>query len=264
MLILTHVSLATVEELFRYKANGFSLEEFPGYSDDQWGIKAHNRPWIEEVGQFQGGHKIVEVGGAFSLLPKYLSDKFGLEAWIADDFGKSSGEMIWSRWGNPHELPEKYPSVKYTFENFGSFSEKHPTEYFDRIFTVSTLEHIPQNERINVLKDMHRCLKHGGRQLHTIDIEIPAMHMSMLTLLVDRFKIGRMIFNKYKSEIIRWVELFEQSGIKVQASIPSATILFDRKTLVESPDVVYRLYPPNNSPKPYCPAASLLLVIEDL
>lgn len=264
MLTITHASLATIEELFRYKESGFKLEIFPGYTDDQWGIKAHNRPWIEDVGQFQEGQKIVEVGGAFSLLPKYLSDKYELEAWIADDFGKSSGEMIWSRWGDPSELSRKYPSMKYTFENFGSFSDKHPTGYFDRIFSVSTLEHIPQSERLEVLKDMNRCLKHGGRQMHTIDIGIPRLHKCILNSIIDRIKIGKIFLDEYKSEICQWLELFERSGISVRASIPSATLLLDRNTLVESPDVVYRFYLPNNSPKPYSPAASLLIVVEDV
>lgn len=57
MLVLTHASLATVDELFRYKSQGFQLEDFPGYTPDQWGIKAHNRSWIEEAGEFAGGQR---------------------------------------------------------------------------------------------------------------------------------------------------------------------------------------------------------------
>jgi len=49
MLVLTSCTLATVEQLFRYKKKGLQLEEFPGSTRDQWGIKAHNRPWIENV-----------------------------------------------------------------------------------------------------------------------------------------------------------------------------------------------------------------------
>ena len=63
MLVLTDVHLATVDELFRYKSRGFELERFPGYTPDQWGIKAHNRPWIEEAGDFAKGQRIIEVGG---------------------------------------------------------------------------------------------------------------------------------------------------------------------------------------------------------
>ena len=64
------------------------------------------------------------------------------------------------------------------------------------------------------------------------------------------------------SEIGHWVKLLEKSGVRVDAPIPSSSELLDRRTLVESPDVVYRFYPPNNQAKPYRPGASLLLTIE--
>lgn len=253
MLVLTHASLATVDELFKYKNNGFKLEDFLGYTADQWGIKAHNRPWIDDNGQFAKGHKIIEVGGAYSLLPKYLSDKYDLEAWVADDFGMNSGEALWSRWGDPLELPKKYPSIKYVFERFGTFTPKCPDRYFDRIFTVSTLEHIPFQHRFNVIKDMHRCLKPGGKQLHTIDITYKSPEATLKYLLIYHIP----------SEIRHWIDVIKASGVNIKAALPDSLQLLDRRTLVESPDVVYRFYPPNDSPKGYYPSASLLLIIED-
>jgi hypothetical protein len=57
MLTLTHASLATVDELFGYKHAGLPLEPFPGYTPDQWGIEAHNRPWIAATGDFRKGQR---------------------------------------------------------------------------------------------------------------------------------------------------------------------------------------------------------------
>lgn len=87
MLYLTSAKLARVDELFQYKFSGFKLDDLQGYTDDQWGIKAHNRPWIEDVGKFASGQKIIEVGGAYSLLTEYLANKYKLEPWVGDDFG---------------------------------------------------------------------------------------------------------------------------------------------------------------------------------
>jgi hypothetical protein len=56
----------------------------------------------------------------------------------------------------------------------------------------------------------------------------------------------------------------KKSGIRVSANVPNPARLFDRCVLVESPDVVYRFYPPNDAPKAYNPGASLLVVIEDI
>lgn len=255
MLVLTHASLATIDELFRYKHQQFRLPDFPGYTPDQWGIKAHNRPWIEEKGNFSKSQRIIEVGGAYSLLVHYLSEKYKLEAWIGDDFGGSDQETsAWQRWGNPYDLPRQYPSIKYVFEPFGIFSSNYPDRYFDRILSVSTLEHIPCNNRLPVLKDMNRCLKQGGMQLHTIDIK---------TRIAPREIIKSVIRGKSYSEIKSWIQLFRNSGVKVSTSIPGLSSLLKRQILVESPDVVYRFYPPNNAPKPYYPGASLLLIIED-
>lgn len=93
---LTRAEFATVQQLFEYKERGLPLKPFPGYSDDEWGIKAHNRPWIDVTGAFQRGERIVEVGGAYSLLPEYLAEKYGTESWIIDDFGGYSKETdLW-------------------------------------------------------------------------------------------------------------------------------------------------------------------------
>lgn len=256
MLVLTHASLAKIDELFKYKSQNFCLEDFPGYTSDQWGIKAHNRPWIAENGQFKKGQRIIEVGGAYSLLPKYLSDRYQLEAWIGDDFGASTGSNLWSRWGNPQELPNKYPSVKYVFENFGTYSKQYPYRGFDRIFSVSTLEHIPGQQRLDVFKDMHRCLKPGGMQLHTIDLFQTQLEICHIYHTNEALGTGY-------SEIQSWIKLLKDSGVQIATSIPSSLSLLDRQVLVESPDVVYRFYPPNNTPKTYQPSASLLLIIED-
>jgi hypothetical protein len=55
----------------------------------------------------------------------------------------------------------------------------------------------------------------------------------------------------------------KKSGIKIATTVPNSIFLLKKSLLVESPDVVYRFYPPMNEPKPYNPNASLLLIIED-
>ncbi|MEH6592728.1 MAG: class I SAM-dependent methyltransferase [Halioglobus sp.] len=263
MLTLTHASFATTEQLFLYKEDGFQLKEFPGYTPDQWGIKAHNRPWIDATGSFARGQSAIEVGGAYSRLPEYLQENYGVEAWIGDDFGMDEEEGIWSRWGKPQDLPDKYPSVNYVFEPFGKYDEKYPSRYFDRIFSVSTLEHIPLDKRLDVFKDMNRCLKPGGRQLHTIDIDTSWKKL-LLSSVVDCIPgISRLAWAG-QSEVRSWLNIMRQSGIKIPFSIPRPWELFNRELLVESPDVVYRFYPPIDQVKPYSPTASLLIVIDDI
>lgn len=266
MLALTLAQLATTEQLFEYKSSGFDLEPFPGYSSDQWGIKAHNRPWIAAQGDFAPGQTIMEVGGAYSTLPHYLAAIHGLEAWVGDDFGMQSGDAMWSRWGDPHEVARRHPQITYVFEPMGSFSPQYPDHHFDRIFSVSTLEHIAVADRLPVLKDMNRCLKPGGKMLHTIDVSSNWKRLLAYAFtdsvpfsgLLRRTPLSRLV-----SQIRQWISLLRQSGVKIGCRIPHSGSIFNREIMVESPDVVYRYYPPNDAPKRYCPNASLLLIIED-
>jgi hypothetical protein len=268
MLVLKSATLATTEQLFRYKQQGFTLSgfPFPGYTDDQWGVKAHNRPWIEDIGGFAADQKIIEVGGAYSLFPKYLAEKYRLEGWIGDDFGGYTAESeMWARWGNPSDLPGKHPGLKYVFEPFGRFSESFPSSYFDRIFSISTLEHVPAEYRLDVFRDMNRCMKPGGMQLHTIDITTTMLKKILFYSMTDCLpKFLCRLHHRAMSEIRHWIEVIRRSGIKIGCKVPNSLALLDRTLMTESPDVVYRYYPPVDGPKPFRPNASLLVVIEDV
>ncbi len=272
MLTLTDFRYATVSELFHFKEHGFDLPPFPGYTNDQWGIKAHNRPWIEENGAFKAGQKIIEVGGAYSTLPIYLANKYNLEAWIGDDFGESSGNF--ESWGDPFKLPEMHSNINYIFKPFGKFSNDFPESYFDRVFSVSTLEHIPFDKILPVFKDMHRVLAKGGIELHTIDIH-PRNYKNILMAyffehVSIKLKFGQLLnsFDKIVSPTWQWLQIIKKSGVDISRFLnnnyPYLDKLLTKDVLFESYDVIYRFYPPNNTAKIYSPSASLLVVIQDV
>ena len=164
--------------------------------------------------------------------------------------------------GDPQALVTMHPTVTYRFENFGPGSD-YPSAHFERIFTVSTLEHIARPLRLGVLKDIHRCLAPGGVELHTIDINIPKPWQVLVSAGAELAHVGFALDRLYKNSIGAWVRLFRKSGVTFDVKAPNSLQLLDRSLLVESPDVVYRFYPPNDSPKRYRPSASLLLTIED-
>jgi SAM-dependent methyltransferase len=47
-----------------------------------------------------------------------------------------------------------------------NFSE----EYFDRIFSISVIEHVPEEEREALMMKAYRCLKKGGYFVLTVDL----------------------------------------------------------------------------------------------
>ena len=236
---ITAARFATVDELFRFKETGFVLPPFPGYSDDQWGIKAHNRPWIDVAGKFQRGERVIEVGGAYSLLPEYLADKHGTESWIADDFGAYTSEALWSRWGDPDAWIAAHPRVRYVKKPLGFFDPDYPDDHFDCVFSVSTLEHIPRKHWVDVIRDMVRITKPGGRQLHSIDIPSLPPVITLAAPFASRVPFTGL----YAHPLIGWRRAFERAGVRIATRWPSITSTLDRRLLAESYDVVYRFYP---------------------
>lgn len=264
MLTLTLASFATVEELFRYKADGLQLPEFPGHTPDQWGIKAHNRPWIVHNGGFAEGQRVLEVGGGYSLLLEHLALEYGVESWVLDDFGTTSNETFWARWGDPSEYAAQHPNIHYVFERLVGTGDVLPKKHFHRIISVSTLEHLPEKKRTSFLAEAHEYLAEGGIELHTIDITVPGPARLLKAGTLDWLTPNWLHWRPVCSEVRTWMNQVAASGVKIAVDFPNSWHLFDRKTLVESPDVIYRFYPPNNAAKEYQPSASLLLVIEDL
>lgn len=237
---ITRVRFATVDELFRYKDSGFTLPPFPGNTGDQWGIKAHNRPWIEEAGRFTKGERIIEIGGAYSTLPEYLAAKYGTESWIGDDFGAYTEDKLWTRWGDPDEWIRAHPAVRYVRKPLGFFAEDYPTGYFDCVFSVSTLEHIPRTLWTDVVRDMLRITKPGGRQLHSIDIMPYSPAVTMVAPVWSRIPLLRRYFTH---PMLAWKSAFRKAGVRSAVRWPRIIESLDRRNLAESYDVVHRFYP---------------------
>jgi len=270
MYVLKEFRWGSVFELMKFHAKGFPFVE--------WGIKGHNRPWIIANGNFEKGEKVVEVGGAYSALPQYLSDKFNIEAWVIDDFGVESREDLWSRWGNREELKVKYPSVKYVFERVGD-GANIPLDYFDCIYSVSTLEHIPWDEMKRVFDHMCKMLKPGGRMLHCIDSSILlGIHKTSDAKGILLGTVGYSLYHKTK-EIIQsvdkpylrtingwWGFLMKYFGhdLTIACNKPPGYIksTLDTDIVKETADIVYNVYPPNERAKSYKPSGTFVFYLE--
>jgi SAM-dependent methyltransferase len=258
--------LARVSDVFRYQHEKFHAAG--------WGIKGHNRPWIIDNGQWRTGMRFLDVGAGYSDLAAHLAERFNMDGWVADDFGMNEGEGIWSRWGNPSELPQKYPGVNYVFHNLGQPTPELPEGSFDRIYSVSTLEHIPPEAINDVLLHMARLLKPGGLMLHTVDLPFPRTIdcsgpwnvAAMLARIGARqllAAIGAPGHRPYIASIKGWSVLLKRlfclkGRLK---SISTMQMILDHNVLVEPPEVIYRYYPPNDTPKLYWRAASLTFIL---
>ena len=108
------------------------------------------------------GSKLLEVGGGNSRIIEALKQQY--EIWNVDKFeGVGNGPLQISN-NLGYRLVSAY---------MGEFSPELPDNYFDCVFSLSTLEHVyPETEETfkNVCDDINRVLKAGGLSLHLFDV----------------------------------------------------------------------------------------------
>jgi len=70
--------------------------------------------------------------------------------------------------------PKQIGSVPYkiVFDYMGNFNNELPDASFDFVFSISALEHTPENISVfdNIVKDINRVMKPGSYSLHLFDV----------------------------------------------------------------------------------------------
>jgi SAM-dependent methyltransferase len=109
---------------------------------------------------FQPGARLLEIGGGESRIIAELKGRY--EIWNLD---KLEGSGF-----GPTDLI-KTDGFQLVRDYIGTFSSELPSEYFDLVFSISTIEHLPKSPQDvdSVIKDNQRLLKPGGFSLHCVD-----------------------------------------------------------------------------------------------
>ena len=262
-------SFAKISELYDYHEKGIHNVD--------WGIKGHNHPWIIEK-EWKKDQNVLDVGAGYSDLANYLHQRYQVNAWVADNYGMEDGEALWSRWGNPKELQNKYPEVNYQYHNLGTESgyENLPENYFDVIYSVSAVEHIPKEQLFDVFSHMKKLLKPNSKMYHAIDIPIivrPKNNKMNLLYLIggltylkyldirgNKKKLYYSIANSWLKFLKSILNLKLDKNCKVENS--NLKLALDPNILNEPPEIVFKIYPPKEKSKSYHRSASLLVEIE--
>jgi tetratricopeptide (TPR) repeat protein len=110
---------------------------------------------------FAPGARLLEIGGGDSRIIRWLKDRY--EFWNLD---KLEGA------GNGLTNLADTQGFRLVRDYIGGFSTALPGQYFDGVFSLSTLEHVPESEECyrNILADIDRVLKPGGLSAHAFDI----------------------------------------------------------------------------------------------
>ncbi len=107
------------------------------------------------------GAKILDIGGGDSRILRYFKNIH--ECWNIDKLeGVGNG---------PTDIDTS--GFRLVHDYMGNFNDELPENYFDLVFSISTLEHVPLDDEKtyeNILKDINRVLKPGGYSVHCIDV----------------------------------------------------------------------------------------------
>ena len=163
---IVEVSLASVRRLYDY-------HDITIYGAD-FSIKGFDRPWLISSRSWRKGERVLDVGAAYSHIPIYLQQTFNCEMWVADDFGLKSDESFWTRDRSPQEHIASHPEIKFVLERLGDPNSSLPESYFDVVYSLSALEHVPGALTPSVWSHMDRLLKPGGELIHAIDVPFPS------------------------------------------------------------------------------------------
>lgn len=164
---ILEASLADLSRLYQFMLADLFKANFS--------LKGFDYPWLLTIRRWQAGEKVLDVGAAYSPLPIHIQRTYGCEVWVADDFGLESGEAFWTRSHSPHEHIAQHPEVKYVLERLGNPQKSSlPSGYFDVIYSLSALEHVPTELAPAVWRHMDSLLKPGGEMLHAIDLSFPS------------------------------------------------------------------------------------------
>lgn len=158
-------SYAACDDLIRLMAQ-YPEYCFPGRNSNhsqQWGLKQMGTLFCADKIHMYAPERILEVGAGFNT---FFEETFGdkHEYWMLDDTTGLCDEKKFIR------AIEDRQNTKFVKGLLGSFHPAIPDNYFDLVFSISALEHVPLNKRAAVYEDMYRVLTPGGVIVHSIDM----------------------------------------------------------------------------------------------
>ena len=121
------------------------------------------------------GSRILDVGGGNSRIIKHFKKKY--QCWNVDKLeGRGNG---------PRRIFKR--GFRLVKDYMGNFNPELPDNYFDFVFSISALEHVPEQDPKlfkNILDDLNRVLKPGCYSLHCFDCRLKQDNLWVNQLLI--------------------------------------------------------------------------------
>lgn len=186
----------------------FLVQKYIGYN--HWS-RAWEYPWAIYGANIEKRCRILDVGGGGSPFADYLS-KLGHDSYVIDpslrdgkplqdepifylDKNKSLFRNLQLFIFRTLKRTLKIHSVEGIHSIHGSSNVKYfpqkancidfPDNYFDRVFCLSVMEHIPKEEWNKCIQEFERVLKMSGRLVITLDMTLDEANERLYMKLID-------------------------------------------------------------------------------
>jgi SAM-dependent methyltransferase len=179
------------------------LQGMAGY--DHWS-RAWEYPWAVASAEMEDGpQRILDVGGGGSPFAPWLATR-GHEAHVVDPsldqgrwFAWDPGRSAWrngrtlvkqalfraagirSLWG----LPKGGGRASLHYHPYTADRLGFPDAHFDRVFSLSVIEHIPRDLWPACMREFARVLRPGGRLVMTMDMETAEADARLYLKLIE-------------------------------------------------------------------------------
>jgi SAM-dependent methyltransferase len=125
-------------------------------------------PWAFHAASVTPGMRVLELGGGLSGF-QFVLDHYGCEV-VNVDPGLDAHGVGWPVTPERIAALNRRFDARVTLENCFLEQAGLPDESFDRVFSISVLEHVPESELEGLLAAVRRVLKPGGLFVLTVDL----------------------------------------------------------------------------------------------
>lgn len=129
-------------------------------------LKDVQRPWALKavLGAARGRRgRVLEIGAGQPVVADLLQ-RLGHEVWVADPYdGSGNGPTEY------RQFRALYPALHLVPERFCATTPLPAPEYFDCVYSISVLEHVPRPGHDEVVAGLRRFLKPDGITIHAVD-----------------------------------------------------------------------------------------------
>jgi thioesterase domain-containing protein/SAM-dependent methyltransferase len=141
-------------------------------------------PWAIRSADLERGMRVLDLGSGGSAFPMLLS-RYGCQVHASDpslNYGRGLRPLRWENqvarrlgipglWGLPPARMGSRSAVDYAADPIQKL--RYRNGYFDRIFCISVMEHIPVRDWASCMAEMSRVLIDGGRLVMTVSMMMP-------------------------------------------------------------------------------------------